>query len=284
MTDNRQRRASIGPAPARVAGPPILGTHPTPPNPLGQVLAATDSVTVTKVPHRALTPAKRAAAASRKALRAMLVRHHASPEALQRSRAHADAMKAAGFAAQQASLQRFPTNDSTRKGNLAEVVLAEYVVAANTLTLPVYRLRYNPNVDQSMKGDDVLAFDLDAKPVRIVVGEAKFRGVSTNAAVKEIVEGLVRSHKAGIPVSLQFVAERLFEANQTELGTKVLNCATLFARGELHIDYVGMLLSDAQAATRVDTATPASLHRLAMISLGLADPDALVTDCYEKLE
>ena len=75
-------------------------------------------------------------------------------------------------------LRRFPINSTTRKGNLAEVVLAE--VRGRGIrreSAEVYRLRYNPNVDQSMKGDDVLAFDLDAKPVRIIVGEARFGAV-----------------------------------------------------------------------------------------------------------
>ncbi|MFQ6963494.1 MAG: Hachiman antiphage defense system protein HamA [Oscillospiraceae bacterium] len=44
-----------------------------------------------------------------------------------------------------------------------------------------YRLRYNTNPDQSMKGDDVLLFDLDSDPVRIVVGESKFRGTPDEA-------------------------------------------------------------------------------------------------------
>ncbi len=34
------------------------------------------------------------------------------------------------------------------------VFLAEYIVAESEASLPVYRLRYNPNVEQSMKGDD----------------------------------------------------------------------------------------------------------------------------------
>jgi Cap4 SAVED domain len=181
-------------------------------------------------------------------------------------------------------LPRFPIDPSTRKGNLAEVVLAEYLVAATGIVLPIYRLRYNPNIDQSMKGDDVLAFDLDSNPVRIIVGEAKFRGTSTKKAVEEIVDGLARSYKAGIPASLQFVADRLFEAGDAPLGERVLACAILFARGNLRLDYVGLLLSDSRAAERVDSATPASLHRLAMISFGVDAPDALVDDCYGDLE
>ncbi len=216
--------------------------------------------------------------------RGYLLRHHASPEALESTRQHNEAMQRLGFGRQQQLLKRLPTNAKTRKGNLAEIVLAEYVVAASRVALMVYRLRYNPNVDQSMKGDDVLAFDLDAKPVRVVVGEAKYRGTSSTAAVEEIVDGLKRSHAAGVPVSLQFVADRLFESGQAGLASRVMRCSELFAAGRLQLDYVGMLMSDTHAAERVNAATPKSLRRLAMISLGVHTPDALVADCYKDLE
>ena len=268
----------------RRANSAILGDHPTPPHPLGEILSSADRTTKNKVPHRALAEKDGTRSVAVAYLRAMLVRHHASPEAVEPTRQHRQAMNRLGFKAEQARLRRVPTNPSTRKGNLAEIVLAEYVVSASGVVLPVYRLRYNPNVDQSMKGDDVLAFDLDAEPVRIILGEAKFRGASSAAAVKEIVEGLVQSHKGGVPASLQFVANRLFEAGQVELGGRVLDCARLLALGELRIDYVGMLLSDTQAADRVDDATPGSLRRLAMISLGVKDPDTLVDACYRELE
>jgi hypothetical protein len=155
---------------------------------------------------------------------------------------------------------------------------------ASNLTLPVYRLRYNPNVDQSMKGDDVLAFDLDADPVRVVVGEAKFRGISSSVAVIEIVDGLLRSHKAGVPVSLQFIADRLFDEGKHDLAVRVQECAVLFARDRLRLDYVGLLLSDWQSSNRIVAHTPATLKRLAMVSFGVDSPDSLVDACYETLE
>jgi len=51
--------------------------------------------------------------------------------------------------------------------------LAEYLSSTTDAQLPIYRLRYNTNPDQSMKGDDVLLFDLDAEPVRIIIGESR---------------------------------------------------------------------------------------------------------------
>jgi hypothetical protein len=269
---------------ARSADRPVLGAHPARPHPFGEVLDAKDGLTASEVPHRALLERDGVRGATIGHLRAMLVRHHVSPDALRRSGEQREALKRLGFDAQQARLRRFPANSTTQKGNLAEVVLAEYVLATNAVALPVYRLRYNPNVDQSMKGDDVLAFDLEITPPTVLVGEAKFRGASSAAAVKEIVEGLVRSSKGGLPASLQFVADRLFEQGETELGAKVLDCARLFALGELRIDYVGILLSDTKASQRVNDAKPNSLRRLAMISLGVQEPDALVEACYEGLD
>lgn len=261
---------------------PILGVHPDGATPMGRILEAADGTTSTKIPHRALSvkPGKYVLATS--SIRGMLVNHHTNPEALARSKSQVAAMKRLGVSPPK-NLSRFPINATTRKGNLAEIVLAEYITAATETSLPVYRLRYNPNVDQSMKGDDVLAFDLDSDPVRVIVGEAKFRATSTKGSVQEIVTGLVRSFKAGIPASLQFVADRLFESGETELGERVMSCATLFARGELRLDYVGLLVSDTQVAERVDDIRSGQLRRIAILSLALDDPDGLVTSCYKGL-
>lgn len=280
------RRAARAVRPSRREAAPgfILGPHPAPPSPFGEFLDANDRRTQSKAEHRALVEKDGVRTAAVHSLQEMLLRHHASREALKRTRKHREAIKQLGLEAQQARLRRFPTNVSTQKGNLAEIVLAEYVVAAAGVLLPVYRLRYNPNVDQSMKGDDVLAFDLDAKPTRILVGEAKFRGTSSAAAVKEIVAALVRSFKGGVPASLQFVADRLFEEGHAELADRVVDCWRQFALGALRIDYVGMLLSDTDAAERVDSATPGPLRRLAMISFGVDDPTVLVEACYRGLE
>ena len=76
------------------------------------------------------------------------------------------------------------------------------------------------------------------------------------------------------------VADPPFDDVQVDLGKRVLECALLFARGKLRFDYVGLLLSDAQAADRIDTATPATR----MTSFSVDFPDALVASCYEQLK
>lgn len=123
-----------------------------------------------------------------------LQRHHISPEALQR---HMDLIATLKIENLPILRSPYPQPSTTQKGNFAEVFLAEYLVSTTDMELPIYRLRYNTNPDQSMKGDDVLLFDLDSDPVRIIVGESKFRGIPDKQSVIDIVDGLVRSYKAG---------------------------------------------------------------------------------------
>lgn len=255
----------------------VIGLHPLAPHPCGIHFVATDHDTAHTVPHRLLDdgplqPTKFAAAMAQ-----WIVTHHVRPEAIERDRIRREALARQGFVD---PVQRFPTNLSTQKGNWAEILLAEYVAAATAAQLPVYRLRYNPNVDQSMKGDDVLAFDLDSDPVRVLVGEAKFRATPSKAVVEELVGALVKSHSGNIPASLQFVADLLFEAGNNELGSKVAACNALFAQGRLQLDYVGLLVSSRDAHTHVHRNAKSSVSRLAVISLGLADPEGIVSASF----
>lgn len=69
-----------------------------------------------------------------------------------------------------------------------------------------FRFRYNPNVDQAMKGDDALLVDVlsDAHgnpDLKIFLGEAKFRSVPNKAALKDISSSL---GKDKLPLSYTF--------------------------------------------------------------------------------
>ena len=215
-------------------------------------------------------------------MREALIDHHVSASMIAQDRRIIQNLISQGYPVN--STRRFPIADKTRKGNLAEVFLAEYICSATSSELPVYRLRYNPNVEQSMKGDDILAFDFVSQQPRIIVGEAKFRGTPSKKAVQDIVSGLIRSHQAGLPTSLQFVADRLYESNNTILADRVANCAIQFVTGRLDINYVGLLISDTNSKSNVDQHTEGSLRNLVMISLGINNPSQLVNDCFERIE
>ena len=256
----------------------IVGPHPLSPHPCGIHLTATDQNTAHAVPHRVLDIDPLQTAAFTAAMTQWVVDHHVKPEFIESDRKRREALARLGLA--DPSRSRLPTADKTQKGNWAEILLAEYVAASCGAQLPVYRLRYNPNVDQSMKGDDVLAFDLDSDPVRVLVGEAKFRSTPTKTVVEELVSALVKSHSGNIPASLQFVADRLFDSGENELGEKVAACNALFAQGLLQLDYVGLLVSNGKAQQHVQRSAKSSVSRLAVMSLGLADPKRIVTASF----
>lgn len=259
----------------------IVGPHPVAPHPLGIHFGATDGHTDYGVPHRILDSGRLNEGEFTAVMKQWLITHHMSSENLARDRRRREALGRQGLADPN---RRFPTNSNTQKGNWAEIILAEYLAGSCGAQLPVYRLRFNPNVDQSMKGDDVLAFDLDSNPIRVLVGEAKFRATPSKQVVEEIVDVLAKSHRAGIPVSLQFIADRLFSEGREALGAKVDECGMLFAQGLLQLDYVGLLVSNSNAAVHVRRNAEATMRRLAIMSLGLNDPEGTISICYQGLE
>jgi hypothetical protein len=257
----------------------IIGPHPLPPHPCGIHFTATDQHTAHNVPHRILDNGPLKPGEFTAAMTQWIINHHIDPDGIKRDRDRREALARQGFVD---PTQRFPTNTKTQKGNWAEILLAEYIAASSSAQLPVYRLRYNPNVDQSMKGDDVLAFDLDSNPLRVFVGEAKFRSTPSKQVVEELVGALAKSHSGNVPVSLQFVADRLFDSKKNELGEKVAACNALFAQGILQLEYIGLLVSNEKAHLYVTKNAQSSVQRLAVMSLGMTDAEDLVADSYAR--
>ena len=261
-------------------GRTILSPHPINIHTYGSSLAAIDCITDSGVHHRKLTENGNTDDFLDFTIQA-LQNHHADPQKLQRIRKNIQSL---GVDVCKGYRSPYPHTDKTRKGNFAEVVLAEYIKACTTAQLPVYRLRYNPNVEQSMKGDDVLLFDIDSDPVRIIVGESKFRGTPSEQAVSDIIDGLRKSHNAGLPVSLAFVIDRLFETDKKDLAEKLNGLTSLFLENKLSIDYIGLLMSNRNASNHIDKHTTSELHNLLMISLGMVSPEELVSTAFERLE
>jgi hypothetical protein len=212
----------------------------------------------------------------------ILQKHHVSKENLGK---RIKQIKIMGYNNIKSPISPDPKRIRTQRANFAEIFLAEYLQLTTDVQLPVYRLRYNPNVEESMKGDDVLLFDLDSTPVRIIVGEAKFRGTPTKEAVTETIDTLIRSYNNGLPISLMFIADRLiYDEKNEELGNKVFNCSLLFAHDKLKIEYVGFLMSGKNTNKHINQHTTNELHNLLMISLGMNSPVSIVEQAFKTLE
>jgi len=88
----------------------ILGAHPSQPHFFAKVFSAKDGMTTSTIPHRRLSEGAGMRAETVIGMRALLVRHHVSPETRKLSEQYREAMQRLGFEAEQKQLRRFPTN------------------------------------------------------------------------------------------------------------------------------------------------------------------------------
>lgn len=115
-----------------------------------------------------------------------------------------------------------PRDRDLRSANLIEILACEFA-RKQGYDVPVPRLRYNPNLEQSMKGDDILGFwfaEKKTEPDVVLVGEGKFRGQFTSEGVKDGYNDLRR--KADVhPISMEFVETILYSSGNEEKAVKI---------------------------------------------------------------
>lgn len=178
-------------------------------------------------------------------------------------------------------VRKTPVNLVTQKGNLTEIILCEYVCATTRKELKyVYRFRYNPNVDQSMKGDDMLLIDDDADEIRVFLGEAKYRKKPDKKAIEDIVKALTKEKQ---PISYTFVIDILMkDPETTELGVKLEDFVRKAIKSGGDITYVGLLLGSTGTATKAENHIMNDNPRFLFISLEIADPEMVITESFHS--
>ena len=176
------------------------------------------------------------------------------------------------------SLHIFPTEDKTKKGNLGEVILSEYLRASSGIDILIYKLRYNPNVDQSMKGDDVLLVN-DKK---ILLGESKFRTVAAKSVVEEISNNFGKV--LTLPISLSFIADRLYEEGEFELSDKIVEIETILPKGKIDVQNIGLILSDLSAHRSVERHMNSNNKNFIIITLNVNNPNNLLKKSFDKAQ
>lgn len=177
-------------------------------------------------------------------------------------------------------LNVYPNNDTTRKGNLAEIILSEYLQETSKNKNLVYRLRFNPNIDQSMKGDDVLLLNEEDLSKNIIVGESKFRTSPNKKVILEISKQFGKH--LTLPLSLTFVANILFEEGKIELSERIYDLQENLYKGETNIINVGFLFSNLKSASVVEKYMDSDNNNFIMISLGVDKPQDIIEKGYKK--
>lgn len=123
-----------------------------------------------------------------------------------------------GYKAAISKFNKRPTVDKVRKGNFGEIIACEYLKNVDSFDIPVFRLRWNPNPDTSMRGEDALAFKLDKSGKNeICVVESKVVSQFSSETVCEAHDQLKLSIK-----SIPFVYSKLRESGEIEKANAIL--------------------------------------------------------------
>jgi len=153
------------------------------------------------------------------ALARVVFLHHNDPQDYRQD------IKALGYPGAAQAVDRRPRTANTRMGNFGEIVASEYLHQMLDYDIPIYRLRYNPNPESSMKGDDVLAFKFgneDGSDREILVGESKAHQQFSRKAVEKAYHQLVEASRRPHPISLTFVVGMLRREGQPKKADSVL--------------------------------------------------------------
>lgn len=261
----------------------LIGHHPDNTNIFGTWLTCTDvPVTQTKN-HRSLIAINQTHDQNLiEWLGRRIFDHHHSEDRICRLQAK---FKEIGYEKYASQYRNFPINVRTQRGNATEIILLEYIRdCLNKQLIHTYRLRYNPNADQAMKGDDVLLVDYieEKQKIKVYLGEAKFRSTPDKAVIEQICQALSKDKK---PLSYSFLVDVLWKSSDTEHIAKILDdfiIDEVKENGDLI--YTGLLLSTRKAHKTVEEHLALDNDSFVLVSIGIDNPVELIDKAFEKAE
>lgn len=259
----------------------LIGNHPNKDHPFGVWLNANDiPVTLTKC-HRELT--ERNAEENEDLILWMankLISHHYSKFRLEQLKKK---YRELGFEKYADQNRKLPIVDKVKKGNATEILLTEYVQSTlNRNLIKVFKLKYNPNVDQAIKGDDTLMVDLfeeeGVNDLKIYLGESKFRKTPSKQVVDDISLSL---GKEKMPLSYSFLVEEIAKDN-VELALKLDDFIVQDVKDNGNLIYTGLLLSNEHTSRFVETNLDNDNPELIFISISMQNPEDFINLVFEK--
>lgn len=263
----------------------LIGEHPQTSHILGEWLAHTDYPTTASKKHRKLEENDGLRNQAINNIADWIVSHHIVEQKIDALERKAQILQKYDFDEYVKLLRLLPSDENTMKGNVAEIILVEYLQESTGLSPIIHKLRYNPNVNQAMKGDDLLLLNPYNVSEKIIYGESKYRSTPSKQAIEDAVSNLEGSKR--LPVSIGFVADRLFEMGDSELAGQLLDIQNLLKDDRIDVYNVGFLLSTKSTTPSNDASTQVERHlnttnpNLVFISLGLDDPIEIVEESFK---
>lgn len=257
----------------------LIGAHPSDGSIFEVWIQSTDQPASANLKHRILNVDTTKMDEAIAAISDYILIHHIPESKINEIRVKKRILDKYGFTDYLDNIDVLPISHNTIVGNGTEIILAEYLHKSSGLDLLVFRLRYNPNVDQSMKGDDVLLLNKDDLASKIIVGESKFRSTPDRTMLEEVTDTMGDITKA--PISLSFVQNILRKEGQNQLAKDVAELQSNLAKGKTPIISVGLFLSNHNTHKNV-AAHGASLNpNLVLISLAIGNPKDFIYKCFE---
>jgi len=259
----------------------LIGKHPNNDHPLGTWLKANDiAVTATKC-HRELT--ERTVEQNDDFILWMankLISHHYTNFRLEQLKKKYTEL---GFEKYAKQNRKLPISDKVKKGNATEILLTEYIQSTlNRELIKVFKLKYNPNVDQAIKGDDTLMVDLfeqgNIDDLKIYLGESKFRTTPSKTAVNDISSSL---EKEKMPLSYSFLVEEIAKSN-VELALRLDDFIVQDIKDKGQLIYTGLFLSNQNTSANVERNLNNDNPELIFISIGIQNPENFINLVFEK--
>lgn len=205
-----------------------------------------------------------------------IIEHHTPPKQKERIEKKKSILNKHNFTKYVSERMPFPIkNFTTQKGNLGEIILAEYLKSSSKLNLLIYKFRFNPNIEQSMKGDDVLLFDKNDIKNKIIMGESKYRTTPDKSVIEDIMQAL---SKDNLPISLAFIRDRL---DEEEISEQIDDLISEIYKKDIPIVYVGFLHSNHNVRNHVDKHLNSDNENLVLISYGEKNPEDLIKTLFD---
>lgn len=254
----------------------LIGKHPSKPNIFGIWFDHEDLPFKKGYKHRKLEELKGGRKQIIDPLANLVITHHKSEDSIRLIRE--TILTKRGLAATAKKKKFLPTNYFTRKGNLTEIILTEYLLATSGYSLLVYRLRYNNNIDQSLKGDDVLLFDLrNTKKIKTILGEAKYRSAPSRKVIEDILNAM---NKDKLPLSLEFVIEKLSLEGKNDLAQLLTELSLDEIGLKNRLTYVGLLFSNSKVHKEISKHSSKN-NDFVFLSIGFDDAGDFILEIYK---
>jgi hypothetical protein len=183
--------------------------------------------------------------------------------------------------------EKLPTTKSLRSGDLGEILGSEYIEDATAYEVAVNRLRWKDHCEMAMRGDDIIAIKIDRRGSKpdFLKGEVKSRSVLSGRVIAEARKALRKHNNRPSPHALSYIADRLHEDGETELGDAIDDAQLKngIARGQLtHLLFTFSGNNPEAMLTNDLEAYDGNVRQIA-VGLHVDAHQRLIRDVYEKV-